>query len=507
MSSSNDDHNVSSSSSHLSDISFRCLACCTSSPSLFLTYKEVQDHFPAAHRTCLVTEAVLLPSSLESLQCLLCTSQPLLTEATFRAHIRTHSSFFDKEERWHAKCQRLCRICGGEVGEGIEEHLELQHPRWNFACEGDLEDDSMETEIASELSFPAMKSYEKVTKEVLGHPTEKRSPTSLTQSSSLKFHVKVEKPDISFQQPCKTESCSLTTVKPSPVAVLCRQTAATSPSASPSLPEDYPKEVPGAKTQPCIFCPSRLESITPQAHYEQKHAEEMFRCVLGSCNSSFKLFLTVKELVRHQEQHHRADYSLYRSSSYLLPVSLLYTYCDHCSATFCTTDRAPLLMHMKESHRERNCSNILYFCRVCNCSNKKLVRAEEHAERHRGSNIFRDVDVKDILKKKTSKKKSLKKQIEAKCDDDAMAGRNKEFVKQKYRRFSVRSRHCQSLLKLEEEFKDIAGFESVNSEIDRKNKFREIFVTFKTPQIATFALKFVKKLKHKDSSLLYEWRA
>ena len=115
----------------------------------------------------------------------------------------------------------------------------------------------------------------------------------------------------------------------------------------------------------------------------------------------------------------------------------------------------------------------------------------------------------DILKKKTSDKKSLKKQIEDKCDDHAMAGRNKEFVKQKYRKLSVRSRHCQSLLKLEEEFRDIAGFESVTtSTFDRKNKkVREIFVTFKTPQVATFALNCFRKLKHKDSSLSYLWRS
>ena len=247
------------------------------------------------------------------------TSQPLLTEATFRAHIRAHSIFFDKKERWRARCQRLCRICGGELREGIEEHLEQQHPRWNFACEGDLEEDSMETVAVSEPSFLAMKSNEKTKKEVSGLPTDKSSPTSLTQ-----FHVKVEKPDNSYQQPCKTERCSLSsTVRPSPVAVLCHQTASTCPSASPSLSEDYTKEVPVgvrepychtcrlplltslrehcqedshqlhlADTQPCTFCPSRLKSITPQAHFEQKHAEEMFRCILGSCNSSFNLFLS-----------------------------------------------------------------------------------------------------------------------------------------------------------------------------------------------------------------------
>ena len=173
-------------------------------------------------------------------------------------------------------------------------------------------------------------------------------------------------------------------------------------------------------------------------------------------------------------------------------------------------------MHKKDTHRERDFSTILYFCRVCKSSNKRLPRAEEHAERHRGSNIFQGVNVKDILKKNRSEKKTLKQQIETKCSDQAMTGENKEFEKRKskgkfahlkFRKLFVNSSHYKSLLKLEEEFRDIAGFESVRSDIDLKyNKVAGIVVTFKTPKIARFALKCVYKLQHKDSSLLYQWR-
>jgi hypothetical protein len=78
--------------------------------------------------------------------CSLCPARApaLLSEDAVRAHIRGHSPFFDRGERWRDNCKRICRICGEEEmwqGE-MEEHMRAKHLRYKtFGNIDDIEEE------------------------------------------------------------------------------------------------------------------------------------------------------------------------------------------------------------------------------------------------------------------------------------------------------------------------------------------------------------------------------
>jgi hypothetical protein len=161
--------------SHHPGLAFRCLAC-TAAPRLFLLYSELADHFPAAHRTSLQPDAVLLPDSLTAWVCTLCPAPALLSEAAVRAHIRGHSQFFDREERWRVKCRQLCRICDEVVQGEMKEHLGARHPRDTFGdindIVGEVEDVAEGTENSKIVDYPAQDSSQSTLQSPLRPPEE-----------------------------------------------------------------------------------------------------------------------------------------------------------------------------------------------------------------------------------------------------------------------------------------------------------------------------------------------
>jgi hypothetical protein len=120
---------------------------------------------------------VLLPDSLADWVCTLCPAPALPSKAAARAHIRGHSQFFDRKERWRIKCRRLCRICGEVVQGEMEEHLGAHHPRDTF---GDINDIVEEMDVAKETEESKIIDYP----DQDGSQSTIQSPLRLPQESS-----------------------------------------------------------------------------------------------------------------------------------------------------------------------------------------------------------------------------------------------------------------------------------------------------------------------------------
>ena len=118
---------------------FLCVAC-PAKPKFpsFSTFREVCAHSLQVHGVVLeaaVQSATVLPDKLAMFLCLLCSADKrefLISEASMKHHLESHSSFFLRN--WKEYVEIQCRICECIVSlVTLEEHVKEHHPRNLFA--------------------------------------------------------------------------------------------------------------------------------------------------------------------------------------------------------------------------------------------------------------------------------------------------------------------------------------------------------------------------------------